>query len=479
MLVGVAAMLALGIFYTVVLVTFPSDGAAVSGPPPFHLDRGSIVLVPLARGQGLTVPVRLVAIQGRGMTEWLRAVIEPGAAQPHWHMGQTLAYTILRHGQRVRLLVTLGPYPLGSFLVRSWGTLTFAAAFLFVAAFVFARRPRDRVTLPLLLCASALFPASIGYYLGIPATLLTSAPRFWLYLAAAVFAHMVFLAALVHAALLFPRPHPLTLRFRWLIPIVYAAPAIFYLVFLTATWPGVSILTWFAGWATLGQAIFVMYLAAVVVVIVSAYQLHRDDATRQQIRWAVFGGVIAAGGTLVLSGLPVLVVGYGFGTVNLIGVLQTIFPITLAIAILRYRLFDIDVIINRTLVYGTLTGTLALVYFGSVVLLQLGFRALTGQSQPAAIVISTLAIAALFTPLRRRIQISIDRRFYRAKYDAARTIAAFSAQLRAEVDLAQLRDRLLGVVEETMRPAHASLWLADPLREPAQSEDQRSTTSPG
>jgi hypothetical protein len=136
------------------------------------------------------------------------------------------------------------------------------------------------------------------------------------------------------------------------------------------------------------------------------------------------------------------------------------FPISIGIAIVRYRLYDIDILINRTLVYGALSATLALIYFGGVATTQAIFRALTGQQeQPQlAIVISTLLIAALFNPLRRRIQRFIDRRFYRRKYDARKTLEAFSAKLRDETDLDALSDDLVGVVKETMQPSRISLW---------------------
>jgi hypothetical protein len=139
----------------------------------------------------------------------------------------------------------------------------------------------------------------------------------------------------------------------------------------------------------------------------------------------------------------------------------TLLPIAVGIAILKYHLYDIDLIINRTLVYGFLTTILAGLYFGGVTATEAIFRSLTGQEQQPqlAIVISTLVIAALFNPLRRRIQSFIDRRFYRRKYDAAKTLEAFSAKLRDETDLDALRDDLVGVVRETMQPAHVSLWL--------------------
>jgi hypothetical protein len=141
-------------------------------------------------------------------------------------------------------------------------------------------------------------------------------------------------------------------------------------------------------------------------------------------------------------------------------------PVAVGIAILRYHLYDIDLIINRTLVYGPLTAVLAVLYFGSIVVLQLLFRALTGEGSQLVVVASTLAIAALFNPLRHRIQGFIDRSFYRRKYDAVKTLGTFSATLRDETDLVALREDLVEIVRETMQPVHVSLWLCpDPTPE--------------
>jgi hypothetical protein len=181
---------------------------------------------------------------------------------------------------------------------------------------------------------------------------------------------------------------------------------------------------------------------------------------RQQMKWFVYAAALLLLAP-VEGWLPEIVSDVLFGLVLIA------LPTTIGIAVLRYRLYEIDLIINRTLVYGALTALLALVYLGGVAMTQAIFRAITGQQeQPQlAVVVSTLVIAALFNPLRRRIQGFIDRRFYRRKYDAAKTLEAFSAKLRDETDLDALSADLVGVVRETMQPAHASLWLRpDPAR---------------
>src|SRR5215208_7003639 len=207
-------------------------------------------------------------------------------------------------------------------------------------------------------------------------------------------------------------------------------------------------------------------VASAVSLIVRMRRAGRVE--RQQIKWLAYGGALVVGSVFasgVISTIWSADVGIALISLGLLGV-----PIFTGVAIARYRLYEIDIVINRTLVYGARTAALVAVYFGGVATLQAPFRALTGQEpQPQlAIVVSTLAIAALFTPLRRRIQSFIDRRFYRRKYDAAKTLAAFSTKLRDETNLDALSDDLVGVVRETMQPAYVSLW----LRSDKASKDQ-------
>jgi hypothetical protein len=198
---------------------------------------------------------------------------------------------------------------------------------------------------------------------------------------------------------------------------------------------------------------------------------HSDGEERQQIKWIAFSASVVAVVYLVAMIASLVFPEDSWTTVGPVWWLNVLtyaallsfvaMPVAVGIAVLRYRLYEIDIIINRTLVYGSLTGTLALVYFGGVTATQALFRTITSQQElPQFVVVaSTLLIAALFNPLRRRIQSFIDRRFYRSKYDSRKTLEAFSATLRNETDLDALNDNLVGVVRETMQPAHVSLWL--------------------
>ena len=196
-----------------------------------------------------------------------------------------------------------------------------------------------------------------------------------------------------------------------------------------------------------------------------------DRTQRQQTKWVVFGVAVAIAGTLTTIftvgaavDLPSKEIGARMLSMLLMDAFVLFIPLSIGVAVLRARLFDIDVVINRTLVYGSLTAMLVALYFGGIVVLQRLFVLLTGEQSTLAVVASTLLIAALFTPLRRRIQGFIDRRFYRRKYDARKTLEGFSAKLRDQTDLQTLKIDLVGVVTETMQPAHVSLWLRDTER---------------
>jgi hypothetical protein len=203
------------------------------------------------------------------------------------------------------------------------------------------------------------------------------------------------------------------------------------------------------------------------VIQLSRYWGVASPVERQQTKWIAFGISLFGGMAAALLAPAILMPSLGksgsfYETIHtlVLIVASLLLPFAITFAILRYRLWDIDVLINRTLVYGSLSGILGALYAGLIIGLERLAAAINTQaSDPVVLVISTLVIFALFNPVRQRIQSIIDRRFYRRKYDAEKTLAAFSATLQNQVDLEQVREQVLAVVQETIQPAHASLWL--------------------
>ena len=392
------------------------------------------------------------------------------AAWLAWSMCATsLALTALSLLLRVlnvsRLDVPLYPYWLENVL--------FAVGFSTVGA-VIASRSSPKNPIGWLFCAIGLsfgvihFSAEYAIYalLVQPATLVGGQAAAWILSWAWVLA----VGLIVFLALLFPDGHLPSRRWRWF------AWLSLLLIFTGALWgaftPGLILSLGrinnplgVEGLPNVWKLTQTLTLTLIFLSAVSLFmRLRRARGVEgQQIKWFTYSGVVASSAALLtytiseaMGALWLKWVGYVVMQVGLIGM-----PISMGIAILRYRLYNIDILINRTLVYGSLTALLAAVYFGGVTATQAIFRALTGQEQQPqlAIVVSTLVIAALFNPLRRRIQAFIDRRFYRKKYDARKTLEAFSNKLREETDLDTLSDDLVRVVRETMQPAHVSLWL--------------------
>ncbi len=334
----------------------------------------------------------------------------------------------------------------------------FAFGFLLVGAALFWRKADDRMAL---LTSFALVTFSLGFSGNVYQ--MRAASSSWPVLAQLV--AFVSGTALALIFYLFPSGRFVPGWARWLMLgwIIHQAIFSFFPSSLDAS-PALQLFD---------AVLFISLLASLAVVQVYRYRRVSEAVQRQQTKWVVFGFTIAIAGfiaTILLTSsiLPTAEPGTFVYFINntALDLFLLCIPVSIGIAILRSRLWDIDILINRTLVYGALTLSLALVYFGSVVVLVALLRTLTGQEHSdVVIVVSTLAMAALFNPLRRRIQSAIDRRFYRRKYDAVKTLAAFSATLRDEVDLNRLTEELVAVVNDTMQPAHASLWLRQPKLE--------------
>jgi hypothetical protein len=438
----------------------PSDGWVSFGPDRDGRFRFEMNLTgqpsPLAVGDVVT------AIDG-----WPLTAGRTPELPERLEVGDSIHYTVQRGDALVELEVTLvrpGLAGMGRGLawlvVDSPRDLLTGGLSLLVAAIAFAWRPGNLGARYLLLIFSFYFfgllagfalPGLYTYAYPLPLALLYNLSGPWVW-------GWYFFPSLTLMALAFPVVKAPLRRFPRLLPaLLYGVPL------------AVTAYTNYAALATgdqrrldaLTPVISLTGLSAIAALfgtLIHNWLTLRDPVARAQLRWLALG----LGGLGVMFSISAtLVAVYGRVPDNWNNILwmMLLLPLSLAIAITRYRLFDIDVIIRRTLIYSALSAVLVLVYFGSVIVIEGVLRGATGGGSPLAIVLSTLAIAALFVPLRTRVQRAIDRRFYRRKYDAARTLAGFGASARDETNLAHLTERLLGVVDETMQPEHVGLWV--------------------
>jgi cytochrome b subunit of formate dehydrogenase len=350
----------------------------------------------------------------------------------------------------------------------NWGM---PVVFSALAALLITRRPRNRVGWLLMSPALALVvDNSLGLSLATQPAELT--PGLWLVIWVDSWHWLFIIFPIFLIQLHFPSGRPPSPRWNWVNRLAIGLGLFFMaLSAFTETDGPFPNPIGFVPEAVLNGPILIIWGLALVAVaaasVISLFIRYRRSqiVERQQIKWLLYASGILV---LVYAVLYFVTTPYNQGSsfasgwANLLLVLSILaLPLAITIAILRYQLFDIDVIIRKTAVYAVLSALLALVYFGVIVVLQNVFEAASGQQSPITIVVSTLVIAALFAPLRRRVQDFIDRRFYRRKYDAEKTLAAFAEFVRDETDMEALTAELLRVVGETMQPQRMTIWLKE------------------
>jgi hypothetical protein len=402
---------------------------------------------------------RLLAIDGILLPE---IILRPTPPPSNWQIGATARYTIQRNGQTMDLNIPLTALPLSAYFryYRLSGNIWLTNLLWYLIGFgVFFLRPRETAARLLLLVTTYWNTINTVALAGNSATFFLFPPLLFFSGLLLNYLWIFMFAMMIHFALSFPlRKWPLTRHPRLTLALLYGSSALSLVLMLVTGRPEFYD-------AGLTLMVFTLIISLLAATVHNLWRVH-DPVVRAQIGWVAVGISSPVIFTLIPSSLvsyisPALTTStFSNWMFNLASLLL---PISFGIAITRYRLFDISLIVRRTLQYSLLTGVLGLVYFGNVVLLQRFFRSLTGNIEsPLIVVISTLVIAALFNPLRRRTQDLIDRRFYRKKYSADKALAEFAASLRQEVDLDEINRSLLAVTMETLQPENASLWLRDP-----------------
>ncbi len=452
----IAILIGLPLAFLWLHLTTPFDGGRLL-PDSFPItERGVRVTPPLPIPGGFQAGDIVTAVEGRSIETWAEALFTGDAPSPPWTTTANPRYTVLRDGREIELTITPIHYPLWAILRINWGLIVFGIIFVLIAGFVLSQRPQLLTARLLLLTAASVFSAST-WSLGLQVSDFLDGRGFWLYQITTVLVYTLYWAAGLHFTLVFPRVLPV-IEPRWRVYALYGLPYLFIALYMGIMYGrSAKVLAWIASWEPATLVIGLTLLVCTLIAATRQYRTSRYGTGRQQAKWVMLAGLVTGGLALLFYLLPVLL-GVKPADTNAIGLIVALFPLAFAAAILRYRLFDIDVLIRRTLVYTVLTGLLATVYFISVISLQFLLTDRLRVGSNLAIVASTLLIAALFNPLRRRVQNVIDRRFYRQRYNAQQVLATFAAAARSETDPDRLTAELLRVVNETVRPASISVW---------------------
>ena len=445
------------IAYFVLQARLPAAGAYILPNSSEAWQPDGVVVGTFRDGRGVQDGDVVVAINGRPLSEWA-PLIAFGRSDPRWQMGQNVPFTVRRDGRQLSVDVELAPYPQFAAFSNNWSIGLFSLVTFLVGSFVLWRRPQLEASRTLFQWGCALLGAMTwSFYLDV--VQLTTPIVYWLFMYTTCAVYLLFWTSGLHLALTFPTPHP-RLRGRehlaWLVHPIAATAGM--LIALVPIWRG-DPLAWIYTWL---RSVGVIALAVGILMIFTfayGYRRYYNAEDRRRARIFLFTSISTGSVGIVLWLLAPLILGRPPISANLAGLLLLPAPIAMAVSIVRDRLFDIDVIIRRTLIYTLLTAALALIYFTSVVVLQSVLGAFSGGFSNLAIVLSTLAIATLFSPMRRWIQTAIDRRFYRRKYDAAATVAKFASLSRNEVNLDTLSNELVRLIQQTVQPTHVSLWL--------------------
>lgn len=416
--------------------------------------KGLVVSPVDAPPAGLKADDLVTHVDGRSLDAWAQTLFE-GVLRPDWHVGEKVRYTVVRDGQPRQVDVTLASYPLGEVARRSWGTIVFGLVFFMLAGYVFARRPQMSAAQVLFLSASGVL-SSTTWSLGLQVIDFAGGIEFWLYQFTTIAAFMLFWTAGLHFALLFPQPLPI-IRRRWLLPAMYGLPYLALLLYLVVTYyRSAGTLEWLGYWGPTTGLHASVFLALTLVAIVWQYRIHRQGLFRQQLRWLTWATLTSGGVGLIFYLLPPL---FGRPAVdsNVIGVIVLIYPISLSVAILRHNLFDIDTLLNRTMVYGALTAVTATIYI--LIVSTLGVL-LQARAEWFATLVATGVVAVLFHPIRERLQRAVNRLMYGERDEPFEVLNRLGRHLEETVSPDATLTTIVETVAQALKLPYVALELS-------------------
>ncbi len=460
---GVATWLALacslgaGLLFVAMRITTPSDGARVA----FYGDGWSAAGAEIAPidepAAGLVGDDVISSVAGRSLEAWLRDAVNPGVRRPT--ADGPIAYEIVRDGRELTEDVTWAPPPIGSSLLAGWSVLLFSVTTAGIAAFVFARRPTEPAAIALILAACGAAGSSVPWFLGLTVSDIVQGGPFLFHTLVTGPLYMLMWPAAVHLALVFPQPLPIVRRRPALIPSVYVLTMGSYGLAMAVTAArSPSMVQWVGTWPLIQAVVVVPALTLSIALVVRSYRRTTDAAARARIRWATIGAVTSAGLGLVLFTLPELILRGPLLPDAAIGLVAMPLPLGLAVGILRDRLFNIDVALNRTVVYGGLTlGVLA-----TYVAVASAITSVVGGDRGFGISLLSTGVAALVAlPLRDVLQRSVNRLMYGQRDEPWQAMRRLGLRLEWAVDPERAFPAIAETVADALRLPYVRVELAD------------------
>jgi signal transduction histidine kinase len=455
----VVAMLAVAVAFVAYRLVTPSDGTSLDGSGNPYSAVG--VTVEPRPGDPGSTPIepddRVTAMLGRSLGDWASLLLDPGVPRPIMRDGESIAYTIDRKGVPVELDVTATPFDPPAALAEDWGVIILALAMQVVGAYLFARRPAEPAARALLVVGTGMFASTVPWALGLQVTDIATASGFWLYMAAAGVAYTLLWCGALHFALVFPRPHRFVKGRRHLVTIAYLVPIAALLVLtLGVGLTSGGALPAMSAWRN-GQAVQ-QVVVVVTTVILMGYSYFRlaDPVSRSQLRWLAGATVVAAITNLLFWFGPELMGAEPLVPRSTVALLALPFPIALGLAVSRHHLFDLDSIVNRSLVYGGLTAGILLTYALSVTLIG---SLIPGDAPYAVALLGAGAVAVVALPLRDRMQRSVNRLMYGDRDDPDRALRRLGRRLEASLDPQTVLPTLVEAVAEAMRSPYVAIEL--------------------
>lgn len=448
-------LIVLALSYLWLHLVTPFDNGRLR-PGSNSITAAGVVVAPLDTGPvGLQAGDVVTIVNGRPIESWVKALFDGGVSRPRWQAGDVVRYTVIRDGKTKEVAVTLGRYPLGAIVLQNWGTVAFALLYLSIATYVFLRRPDVPAVRPLFLSGAALLSATT-WSLGAQVSDLVDGIGIWLFHTTTIAGFMLIWIASFHFALVFPRPLGVVARQRWIMPVIYGLPYLLLGLFLLATRPGATnALYWMSGWGRTTTVHAAVFLSLTLAAIVWQYRTNRMGVTRRQIRWLVLAALVVGGSALLFYFLPPLIGGRAADS-NVIGLVGVLFPLAVAIAILRQNLFDIDTLLNRTLVYGALTaGTMGLYVF------IVGYLGSLLQARDRSLIafLTTGLVAVLFQPLREHLQRGVNRLMYGEWDDPYAVLSRLGRRLEATLSPAATLPTVVETVAQALKLPYVALAL--------------------